>query len=145
LFWLGEFVPAQELLAQGIAHYTPQQHRASLRYGGHDPGWCCQSYAAWTLCVRGYPDQALHQEQEALRLAQELPHPLTRAAARQGATRLHQVRREGQAAEVQAEAAMSISREHWRHRGRERQGSHRCAMVWSSWGAVGSSYTGPIS
>jgi len=112
LFWLGDFVPAQELLAQGIAHYTPQQHRASLRYGGHDPGWCCRSYAAWTFCVRGYPDQALHQEQEALRLAQELPHPLTRAAARQGAARLHQVRREGQAAQAQAEAAMTISREH---------------------------------
>jgi predicted ATPase len=112
LFWLGDFVPAQELLAQGIAHYTAQQHRASLRYGGHDPGWCCRSYAAWTLCVRGYPDQALHQEQEALRLAQELPHPLTRAAARQGAARLHQVRREGQATQAQAEAAMTISREH---------------------------------
>ena len=40
--FLGDFVPAQELLAQGIAHYTPQQHRASLRYGGHDPGWCCR-------------------------------------------------------------------------------------------------------
>ncbi len=148
LFWLGNFVPAQELLAQGIAHYTPQQHRASLRYGGHDPGWCCWSYAAWTLCVRGYPDQALHQEQEALRLAQELAHPLTCAAARQGAARLHQLRCEGQVAQAQAEAAMTISREHgftatatldssgagrWRHRDRERQGSHRCAMVWSSW------------
>jgi len=112
LFWLGDLVPAQELLAQGIAHYTAQQHRASLRYGGHDPGWCCRSYAAWTLCVRGYPDQALHQEQEALRLTQELAHLFTLNAALEGAARLYQVRREGQAAQAQAEAAMNISREH---------------------------------
>ena len=112
LFWLGDLVPAQAWLARGLAHYTPQQHRASLRYGGHDPGWCCRSYAAWTLCVRGYPDQAFHQEQEALRLAQELAHPFTLAASLEGAARLHQVRREGQAAQAQAEAAMTMASQH---------------------------------
>jgi class 3 adenylate cyclase/predicted ATPase len=112
LFWLGDLGPAQERLAQAMAHYTPQQHRASLRYGGHDPGWCCRSYAAWTLCVRGYPDQALAQEQEALRLAQELAHPFTLTAALACAARLSQLRREGQAAQAQAEAAMSLASTH---------------------------------
>ena len=112
LFWLGALVPAQEWLAQALAHYTPQQHHASLRYGGHDPGWCCRSYAAWTLWVRGYPDQALHQEQEALRLAQELGHPYTLTGALENMARLHQLRREGPAAQALAEAAMTTASEH---------------------------------
>ncbi len=112
LFWLGELVPAQARFAQAIAHYTPQLHLASLRYGGHDPGTCCQSYAAWTLCVRGYPDQAVHQQQEALRLAQELGHPYTLICALDWGAWLHQFRREGQATQAQAETAMPLSREH---------------------------------
>jgi class 3 adenylate cyclase/tetratricopeptide (TPR) repeat protein len=112
LFWLGELVSAQARLALGLAQYTPQQHRASLRYGGHDPGWCCWSYATWTLWARGYPDQALHQAKEALRLAQELAHPYTLIAAYQFAAWLHQFRREGRAAQARVEAAMPILREH---------------------------------
>jgi TOMM system kinase/cyclase fusion protein len=112
LFWLGELVLAQARLAQGIAHYAPQQHRASLRYGGHDPGVCCRYYAAWTLWVRGYPDQALQQQQEAVRLAQELAHPYTLASTLDWGAWLHQFRREGQAAQAQAEAAMTMSSEH---------------------------------
>jgi predicted ATPase len=112
LFWLGDLTSAQARLAQGIAHYDPQQHRASLRYGGHDPGACCQGYAAWTLWVRGYSDQALHQPQEALRLAQELAHPYTLTCTLDWGIWLHQFRREGQATQAQAEAAMLISSEH---------------------------------
>jgi TOMM system kinase/cyclase fusion protein len=112
LFWLGELILAQARLAQGIAHYAPQQHRASLRYGGHDPGVCCRYYAAWTLWVRGYPDQALQQQQEAVRLAQELAHPYTLASTLDWGAWLHQFRREGQAAQAQAEAAMTMSSEH---------------------------------
>jgi predicted ATPase len=112
LFWLGELAPAQARLAQGIAPYDPQQHRASLRYGGHDPGACCQSYAAWTLWVRGYPDQAVHQQQEALRLAQELAHPLTLICTLDWGAWLHQFRREGQATQAQAETAIPMSSEH---------------------------------
>jgi predicted ATPase len=112
LFWLGELAPAQARLAQGIAHYDPQQHHAHLRYGGHDPGWCCQSYAAWTLWVRGYPDQALRQEQEALRLAQKLAHPFTLTCAMDWVAWVHQFRREGPATQAQAEAAMPMASEH---------------------------------
>jgi predicted ATPase len=112
LFWLGELAPAQALLAQGLACYDPQQHRANLRYGGHDAGWCCRNYAAWTLWALGYPDQALHQEQEALRLAQALAHPATLVNALDFAAWLHQFRREGPAAQAQAEAAMPMASEH---------------------------------
>src|SRR5262249_51265046 len=47
LFWLGELVSAQPRLAQGLTRYDPALHRASLRYGGHDPGVCCRTYTAW--------------------------------------------------------------------------------------------------
>jgi len=62
--------------------------------------------------VRGYPDQALHQQQEALRLAQELAHPYTLVCALDWGAWLHQFRREGQATQAQAEAAMPMSSEH---------------------------------
>jgi len=112
LFWLGELDAAQGQLADGLARYTPQQHRASLHYGGHDPGWCCWSYGAWTLWARGYPDQALRQAQEALRLAEELAHPYTLIAAHQFTAWLHQFRREAQATQRQAEAATPVVRKH---------------------------------
>jgi predicted ATPase len=112
LFWLGELEAAQARLAEGLACYTPQQHSASLRYGGHDPGSCCGSYGAWTLWARGYPDQALLQAQESLRLAQELAHPYTLIWAHQLTAWLHQLRREAQATHLQVEAALPLVREH---------------------------------
>ena len=65
-----------------------------------------------TLCVRGYPDQALHQGQEALRLAQELAHPHTLTVALDWVAWLHQFRREGPATQAWAETAMPISNAH---------------------------------
>jgi predicted ATPase len=112
LFYMGELASAHAHLAQGIALYDPQQHRSSLLYGGHDPGVCCQDYAAFTLWVLGYPDQAREQSDEALRLAQELAHPFTLGNALIFAALLHQFRREGQAAQAQAEAAVTLCREH---------------------------------
>jgi TOMM system kinase/cyclase fusion protein len=111
LFYMGELASAHAHLAQGIALYDPQQHRSSLLYGGHDPRVCCQDYAAFTLWVLGYPDQAREQSYEALRLAQELAHPFTLGNALTFAALLHQFRREGRAAQSQAEAAMTLCSE----------------------------------
>ena len=112
LFWLGELELAQPRLRHGIAGYDRQLHRASLRYGGHDPGVCCGIYAAWTLWARGYPAQALKQQLEALRLAQDLAHPYTLSSALHFTAWLHQLRREGPAVQSRLEAAMPIVREH---------------------------------
>jgi predicted ATPase len=62
--------------------------------------------------VRGYPDQAWHQQQEALRLAQELAHPLALICTLAWGAWLHQFRREGPATQAQAETAMPMSSEH---------------------------------
>ena len=66
-----------------------------------------------SLCplVLGYPDQALEKSHEALTLAQELSHPFSLAFALYFAAGLHQLRREGQAAQERAEAAIALSTE----------------------------------
>ena len=51
----------------------------------------------------GYPDQALRSKEEAQALARRQAHPLTLALALLGSAMLHQLRREPQAAQAQAE------------------------------------------
>ncbi len=110
LWYPGEFAAAQSHFAQSIALYDRQRHTAYALYG-EDSGVTCLSYAAWTLWILGYPDQALRRNQEALTLAQELAHPFSLACALAFAAGLHQFRREAGAARERAEAAMTLSTE----------------------------------
>jgi predicted ATPase len=103
---------AQAHLEQGIALYNPQQHRSHAFQYGQDPGIACWSYAAWTLWFLGYPDQALRQCHEALTLACAFAHPFSLAFALQFAAVLHQLRRDIQDTQEQAEALMTLSTEH---------------------------------
>jgi predicted ATPase len=108
---LGEFAPARAYLEQGIALYDPQQHRSLAFLYGVDPGVDCLSSAALVLWQLGYPEQALKRSHEALTLAQELSHPFSLGLALVMAGLLHQLRREGQATQERAEAAMTLSTE----------------------------------
>ncbi|MBI3303507.1 MAG: AAA family ATPase, partial [Deltaproteobacteria bacterium] len=111
LYFRGELVPALEHLEQGIALYDRQQHHSlAFRYVT-DPGMHCLSYAAGTLWHLGYPDQALNRVHEALTLAQELSHPNSLAYALTWAARVHQLRKEEQAAQERAEATITLSTE----------------------------------
>ncbi len=107
LLWLGELAPARAHLEQGIALYDPQKHRS--RTSVQDPGVVCLSHTAVVLWLLGYPDQTLKENHKALTLAQELSHPHSLAFAQDIAAGLHQWRREGQAAQERAEAAMTLS------------------------------------
>jgi predicted ATPase len=111
LYCLGECGPAHTQAERGVALYDPKVHHSHALIYGQDPGVSCQMYAAWTLWFLGYPDQALQRSHEALRLARELSHPLSLAMALSFATRLHQLRREGPAAQAQAEVLMALSGE----------------------------------
>jgi predicted ATPase len=112
LFHTGEFASTQAHLEHGRALYDPQQHRShALLYGGHDPGVCCLSHAAWSLWILGYPDQALQSMREALTLAHALAHPFSLANALRFATTLHQSRREPQAAHERVEACVVLADE----------------------------------
>ncbi|MBV8892769.1 MAG: AAA family ATPase, partial [Acidobacteria bacterium] len=111
LLILGELASAQEHFEQGITLYDPRQHRSHAFLYGLDPGVGCQSYAAGTLHLLGYPDQALQRIAAALALAQELSHPFSLAVALLWAGTLHQFRREAQLARERAEAVISLSTE----------------------------------
>jgi predicted ATPase len=112
---LGEFVLAQEHLAQGSALYDPQHHRSHAVL--NDPGVFCFAFASWVLWWLGYPEQALQRSQTALTLAREMSHPPTLAAVRFFVAMHHQARRERQRAQEQTEAGIALAREqgllHW--------------------------------
>jgi predicted ATPase len=110
---LGELRSARAHFEQGLALYDPQQYRSQVFLcGGHDPGVCCRNISSLALWLLGYPDQALTRKHEALTLGQELSHPLSLAGALGYAAALHQFRREEQAVQTLAEAAIALSTKH---------------------------------
>ena len=112
LFFLGELTPARTHLEQGSALYdSPQHHSLAFIYGSVDPGVDCLCNTTTALWHLGYPEQALKRNHEALSLAQELSHPSSLAYALDSAAWLHQSRREGQAVQERAEAAIALSTE----------------------------------
>jgi class 3 adenylate cyclase/predicted ATPase len=112
-FFLGNFVEAREHAEQGMIIYDSQQHHShAFIYGGHDPGVCCRYFGGPAMWFLGYPEQALDRVNEAVNLAQDLSHPQSLVIALATAARLHQHRREPQASQERAEAAIALSTEH---------------------------------
>jgi predicted ATPase len=108
---LGELVSARAHLDQGIALYDPQQHRAHAFLYGQDPGVAIRCYAALTLWLLGYPDQARTRGYEAFTLAQELSHPFSLAYALGHVATFHQFGREAQATHERADAEIGLCTE----------------------------------
>jgi predicted ATPase len=108
---LGALPTARERLEEAIARYTPDQRRAPEFRMGFDPVMGCRAFAAQTLWLLGYPEQALAHIHEALALVQELPHPYSLAYARCHAAIVWQLRRDVLAVYEQAEAAIALSTE----------------------------------
>jgi predicted ATPase len=117
LLWLGAVAAAHTHLAQGIAFYDAQQHRASAFLYGDDAGVICRNFGAWALWSLGYPDQGLAQSQEAVILAQQSTHSYSLAHTLSSAAISHQFRREVRFTQERAEAAISLATErgfpHW--------------------------------
>jgi predicted ATPase len=108
---LGALPAAHQHLEEGIARYTPDQRRAPVFQIGQDPGVTCRQFAALSLWLLGYPDQALARLHEALALARELSHPYSLAHARCVAAIVSQCRRDVSAVHEQAEAAGVLATE----------------------------------
>jgi predicted ATPase/class 3 adenylate cyclase len=106
---LGALPVARMHLEEGIAHYTPDQRGAPVFRMGQDPGVACRVYAARTLWLLGYPDQALARLHEALALAHALSHPYSLAFARCWAAYVYQLRRDVLAVHEHAEAAVALA------------------------------------
>jgi predicted ATPase len=92
---LGDWAIARTNLEQAIACYDTRKHRThAYFYGGHDPCVSCMGYAALSLWMLGYPDQALQRGQRALELARELRHHASLGAAEALVALLRQLRRD---------------------------------------------------
>jgi predicted ATPase/DNA-binding SARP family transcriptional activator len=121
-FFLGEFDATLRHCQQGTALYEPEKHHKQLfRYGEHDAGVCSLSVGSLALWALGYPDQALRRALQALALAQELAHPITRAQSLTWLAIVHQLRREDQAVLERAQAASFLATE-------------RKVVFWRGWG-----------
>src|SRR2546428_9484946 len=96
-------------LEPGIARTDPTAERTLALHHGVAPGVRCLAIAANVLWCFGYPAQALRRSQEALALAQALPHPHSLAHAQHFAAFLHHHRREASASLALAEALLTLA------------------------------------
>jgi class 3 adenylate cyclase/predicted ATPase len=111
LFWLGELSAARSHLEQAIALADPQWHPPAL-YGAQAMRVSARYFAAVTLWLLGYPEQAMERSHEALILAEELATPPNLAVTLMWAAWLHHCRREEPLAQERAEACMTLATEH---------------------------------
>ena len=74
-FFFGDLTTTHEHADAGLALYNKDAHRQhALVYGGHDPAVCGYALDAFTLQILGYPDRALKQLDQGLKLARQLEH-----------------------------------------------------------------------
>jgi predicted ATPase len=100
---------ARQHLEAGSARYTPDQRRVMVFRMGRDPGVACGAFAAMTLWLLGYPEQALARLNDALVLAQALSHPYSLASARCYAAFVSQFRRDVPVVHEHADATVALS------------------------------------
>jgi len=115
--WTTFFLRGDPLLSlrhgdEGRRLYGPQMHHSHvLLYGGHDPNLCGLSISACDHWMLGRSDTALKCADDALRLAEELAHPLSSNMALQWLALLHQLRREPETAVARVAAAEALAAE----------------------------------
>jgi len=116
-FYLGALPAASQHLEEAIASYTHDPRHALVFNMGPDPGVSCRLYAAETLWLLGYPEQALAYVHDALALAHEPSHPYSLAFLRYWAAMVSQLRQDVPTVHEHAEAAVTLSTEqgfpHW--------------------------------
>jgi class 3 adenylate cyclase/predicted ATPase len=109
LFYLGELTRGRSVLQRGIALHNPERHRTLVELYAFDPGAGCRRALGLALWLLGYPDQALQQSREAIRLEQARAHAYGLAGALAFGAVLHQHRREEEDVLERAEATIRIS------------------------------------
>ncbi len=111
-FYLGDYKTSDEHAGHGMAIYDHERHRhLAWGYTGHDPGVCCRSFLAQTLCICGKPDQAIQRSRDAVALAERDSHPLSLAQAQMAASVVHLMRREpGEAGRLGGKGDRSMHR-----------------------------------
>jgi predicted ATPase len=116
-FCLGDLVACRTHTGRGLALDVPSPHHTPVAVAHGNRRASCLNYAALALWGLGYPDQALHQSQEAVTLAQQPPVPSNLAFTLHFAACLRQLRREAHEAEGLAAATMTLATDyelgHW--------------------------------
>ena len=105
---MGELLRAREHLEILISRYCGERQRAL----GVDMEVVARSYAAGTIQLLGYPDQALKLGQEAVALAQSLSDPFSVAFASNFLIAIQLRRGEASAAQATAERQIALCVEH---------------------------------
>lgn len=80
-YYKGDFVRARELLARALELIDPERERLYAFKTGQFCSVLCRSHVALALWQLGFPDQALQQADETIRLAKPLNHPFSFAMA----------------------------------------------------------------
>jgi class 3 adenylate cyclase/predicted ATPase len=111
-WWAGDFIDARNHSGQGLAFYTPEQHRACVASYTQDSGIVCGYVGALADWVLGYPTQALQAMERTVAYARELAHPYAVAITLLMSAQLSQLRREPEVARKDAEEALELSAEH---------------------------------
>jgi tetratricopeptide (TPR) repeat protein len=95
---MGELTSARSHLERAISLYDPARSDAYRAiYPVIDPGAASLGWLAMTLCLLGYPDQALERSRQALDLARKLVHPFNLVFTLGRSNQFHLLRREGEA------------------------------------------------
>jgi class 3 adenylate cyclase/predicted ATPase/DNA polymerase III delta prime subunit len=111
LFHLGRLAESHAHSESGLALYDPVRDRNSRFVYAIDSRVVCLLWLSQALLALGYPEQAQVRQGEALAAARELAHPNTIAQALFCDWTLHQLLRNGQAAQAQAEALIALTTE----------------------------------
>jgi predicted ATPase len=109
---MGDLLLAREYLEKALSLYDPERHRTLTFRFGVDAAVNSLSFAASTLWLLGYPDQALKRVNEARTVARELSQPQSLAFAENFVSVLFLSLGEARAAQRSAEALNAISVEH---------------------------------
>jgi class 3 adenylate cyclase/predicted ATPase len=97
---------------QSLVMYDPDQHLPlAFRYG-LEIGATANAYWAWSLWLRGYPDQALERSRQTLALLERVKHPYTESRGLYWNAVLHAFRREWPIVDERAAGAMRSAGEH---------------------------------
>lgn len=107
-----DFAAARQHLEQASALYLTTQQHPHLLMTAHDTMVVVQCFAARVLWSEGYPDQALHKVNEALRLAAQHAHTESQVLAAHFSAHIHQLRREATLTRERAETLIALAEEY---------------------------------
>jgi predicted ATPase/class 3 adenylate cyclase len=114
LLFMGRVVEAREAIERAFAAYeaSTDADRLAARAAGQDAGVAALALMSWALWLDGHVDLAVDRMDEALRRAEEIAHPHTRAYASYYAAVLHALRGEAAIARKCADECLALSEEH---------------------------------